>query len=245
MKTLRRARPLLSTLVEVGIAGAGPGDVQAAFAAAFEAVAGVQACMSRFEPHSDIGRFHALPVGAEVQVDSRTARVLQAAAWLHERSHGLFDIALGSAVRGWRCEGHRLVKLQAGVRLDLGGIAKGHAVDAAVEALQTAGCSSGWVNAGGDLRAFGALDLPVSLRDEERGGVRPFGRLSDGAFATSRFGGETPALAGSPHGPAAEAHVSVMAPLCLWADAFTKLVALSGRTDHPLLAEHGAHAWQH
>jgi thiamine biosynthesis lipoprotein len=39
--------------------------------------------------------------------------------------------------------------------------------------------------------------------------------------------------------------VSVAAPRCLWADALTKVVAISGDTAHPLLARHGAMAWQH
>ena len=41
------------------------------------------------------------------------------------------------------------------VRIDLGGIAKGFAVDRALEALRGFGISSGMVNAGGDLAAFG------------------------------------------------------------------------------------------
>jgi thiamine biosynthesis lipoprotein len=39
--------------------------------------------------------------------------------------------------------------------------------------------------------------------------------------------------------------VSVAAPRCLWADALTKIVAISGDAAHPLLARHGAKAWQH
>jgi thiamine biosynthesis lipoprotein ApbE len=39
--------------------------------------------------------------------------------------------------------------------VDLGGIAKGFAVDRAVKALKCAGLASGVVNAGGDLRVFG------------------------------------------------------------------------------------------
>jgi len=226
----RRARPLLGTLVEVGIT---VGKNDAAFDAAFDAVQTVQAIMSRFEPGSDIGRFHALPVGRSLTIDHRTADVLHAAAWLHAESAGLFDIAQGSAVGGWHCEGLRLTKRHENVRLDLGGIAKGYAVDCAVAALQAFGCEAGWVNAGGDLRAFGAVELPVALRDEQHGGVRPFGVLSNGAFATSHREG------------ANARHVSVMAPQCLWADALTKVVALSARTDHPLLAQQGARAWLH
>ena len=243
MSTQRRARPLLGTLVEVGMARLTIGG-SAAFDAAFRAIEAVQACMSRFEPASDVSRFHALPVSQSLLIDPLTAQVLQAAARLQAESAGLFDIALGTARDGWRCDGLRLTKLRADVQLDLGGIAKGHAVDCAVATLQAAGCTAGWVNAGGDLRAFGNLQLPVALRDEQQGGVRAFGVLSDGAFATSHFGRGTHSHIW-PADAAQGAHVSVMAPRCLWADALTKVVARSQDAQHPLLATLGAHAWLH
>jgi thiamine biosynthesis lipoprotein len=239
---MRRARPLLGTLVEVGA------DDALAIEHAFAAVAHVQARMSRFEASSDIGRFHALRPGEAIDVDAQTAEVLAVAAELQAQSGGAFDIALGSARDGWRIDGHTLRRLDAEVRLDLGGIAMGHAVDRGVAALRAAGCAAGNVNAGGDLRVFGELELPVLLRDEQGGGVRPFCWLNDGALATSRYAaGSRCALFASGRRDAArrERHISVAAPSCLMADALTKIVAVAGRTDHPLLARHGAIAWRH
>lgn len=237
----RRARPLLGTLVEVGVASGAP---DAAIEAAFAAVADVQRRMSRFDPASDIGRFNAASAGAVLEVDADTATVLAAAAQLHTQSGGLFDISLGR-YRGWQLDGRRLVKREAGTQLDLGGIAKGHAVDRAVAALREAGLAAGWVNAGGDLRAFGNVSVPIVLRDEHRGGARRFAALGDGAFATSDYRAAARArlhVAG-PAAPAA--HVSVAAPACLWADALTKVVALTRDPAHPLLAAHNAVAWLH
>ena len=240
----RRARPLLGTLVEVGA------DDARAIDAAFAAIERLQALLSRFEPASDVARFNALPAGGAIDVAAPTARLLALAARLHAASDGAFDVALGSG--GWRLEGRRLAKLDAATRLDLGGIGKGEAVDRAVRALRRAGCAAGYVNAGGDLSVFGALALPVVLRDEHGGGVRPFCELREGALATSRYaGGVRPSRSALwAHGaaagaPAIEAHVSVAAPRCVWADALTKVVAASGRLDHPLLARHGARAWRH
>lgn len=230
----RRARPLLGTLVEVG-ANAPPDVV----AAAFDAVAAVQQALSRFEPGSDVARFNALPAGGEVVVGPHAGTVLEAAAALSLDSGGAFDVALGSG--RWRLDGDRLRKLDPGTRLDLGGIAKGHAVDAAVQALRSQGTTSGWVNAGGDVRAFGSARLAIALRDEAHGGVRRFGTLCDAAFATSHFApGSRSALAG---GGAVPRHVSVRAPRAIWADALTKLAALGGYG--AVLARHGAKAWVH
>jgi thiamine biosynthesis lipoprotein len=48
--------------------------------------------------------------------------------------------------------------------LDLGGIAKGYAIDRAIEALRAAGCVSGLVNAGGDLRVYGRSEAVLLRR---------------------------------------------------------------------------------
>ena len=242
---LRRAQPLLGTLLEIGVRGSGDAG-HAALAAAFSAVREVQACLSRFETGSDVARFHTLRQGESLTMRPATRHVLAAARELHAATGGAFDISLGSAPEGWSCEGAQLHKLSAAVRLDLGGIGKGYAVDCAVQALIAHGCDSGWVNAGGDLRAFGGADVPVQLRDETSGGVRPFATLRDGAFATSHFDRcSRSQIIGGAHTRPVRAHVSVAAPLCLWADALTKVVALSGDTSHPLLTRFQASAWLH
>lgn len=239
---VRRAKPLLGTIVEVG-ALVQHACADGAVRAAFEAVADIQSRLSRFEPASDITRFHAIQSGTSVALGKHAHTVLMAAQILRDASGGLFDISLGTAPEGWRCEGSQLHKRSDYVRLDLGGIAKGYAVDHAVDALIANGCEAGWVNAGGDVRVFGDIDLPLSLRDEHAGGVQQFAKLRDGAFATSNFdrGSRSQAFAPIP----VQAHASVAAPLCLWADALTKLVAISGDTAHPLLARYGAQAWLH
>jgi thiamine biosynthesis lipoprotein len=245
VKWLRRARPLMGTLVEVGVHDSGIRSEEM-ICSAFNTLCEIQACLSRFEGGSDIARFHALSAGASLTVRSHTAEVLAAAHSLYEASDGLFDVTLRSAPGGWRCHGTRLHKLREEVRLDLGGIAKGYAVDVTVGTLIAAGCEGGWINAGGDMRAFGHARLPVSLRDEATGGVRAFATLSDGAFATSHYDRYSRSQAtDAPDGRTVRAHASVAAPLCMWADALTKLVAISGDASHPLLSRYGAQAWLH
>jgi thiamine biosynthesis lipoprotein len=233
---------LLGTLVEVGVRG-GATSSGHAIRAAFDAIVAVQSRLSRFDADSVIARFNAAPAGFSVALDPLTERPLGAARALCDESDQLFDITLGSAPHGWRLDAAGLHKLSAHATLDLGGIGKGHAVDCAVEALQSAGCEAGWVNAGGDVRVFGNAHVPLLLRDELDGGVRPFASLCDGAFATSHYGAasRSSAAAAKP----VRAHASVAAPLCLWADALTKLVAISANASHPLLERYEAQAWIH
>lgn len=250
---LRRARPLLGTLVEIGLA-ASPDAASdgAAFGSAFDAIVQAQRVLSRFEADSDVDRFHALDRLASMPVRPAMRDVLVAAQDLQHATGGDFDISVGTAPDGWRFDGERLHKLSDAVRFDLGGIGKGHAVDLAVAAMRRSGCRAGWVNAGGDLRAFGEVTVPVNLRDEASGGVRPFGTVRDGAFATSCFDAGSRSwlahrLSHRPlPGDRAHGHVSVAAPRCLIADALTKVVALRGEVAmRPLLARHGATAWVH
>jgi thiamine biosynthesis lipoprotein len=245
---VRRARPLLGTLVEVGLCGANASDDARMYAAcdiAFDTIATVQSCLTRFECGSDIARFNAAAADTWLDVQADTETVLSAARQLFDDSDGVFDVSLGSAPAGWLLRGRRLHKLQAAARLDLGGIGKGHAVDRAVQALLRAGFVGGWVNAGGDLRGFGTATVGLKLRDERRGGVVEFGRLHDAAFATSCFGRDARSRLCTRRGAAMPSHVSVAARSCLMADALTKVVAACGDAHHPLLARMGAQAWLH
>ena len=242
----RRARPLLGTFVDIGVrAEASAGLIDAAFAE----IEALQRCLSRFDAASDIARFNALPAGERLTPSAATLEVLSTAQELFVASAGLFDASAGTAPDGWACRDGWLHKLHPRTQLDLGGIGKGFAVDRAVQRLVERGAAAGWVNAGGDLRVFGDIELPITLRDEPGRGSRPFGGLCDGAFASSEYGpgararlAGTPCRAASRHGAT---RVSVAAPLCVWADALTKVVALSGDTSHPLLARHNALAWLH
>lgn len=248
-RCVRRAWPLLGTLVEAAVF-LPQEDPHAHSAAARQldsardAIRQVEQHLSRFLPDSDIGRFNAAAAGSVVTLHRSTATVLSAAQQLAVLSHGVFDPTCGSAPDGWSLARRQLTKHADQAQLDLGGIAKGYAVDRAVRALQHQGVRSGWVNAGGDLRVFGEATVPVLLRDEVAGGAHHFATLGDGAWASSYFGAHSHSVCWSAAG-AVQAHVSVAAPRCLWADALTKVVAATGDACHPALQWFGAHAWLH
>lgn len=91
---------------------------------------------------------------------------------------------------GWRAidvnEARRLVRLPAGVGLDFGGIAKGMAVDAALNLLEERGLTPAMVNAGGDLAVRSlppdAPHWPIAVPGKDEGWVIG---LKGGAVATS------------------------------------------------------------
>src|SRR5262249_31920306 len=160
----------------------------------------------------------------------------------------------------------RRVRFRSPAAIDLGGIAKGFAVDRAVEALRAEGAASGVVNAGGDLRVFGPEPSALHVRHpREPGRLLPFGTLRDAAFATSsdtftrrRWRGRVVSPLVHPRQGRACARArsaSVRAPTCLVADALTKVVMILGRRSAPILRAHAAsgflvtpegdvHAWE-
>lgn len=261
---MRRARPLLGTIVEIEVDGvAQAAAAKRAIAAAFEAVSLVQRLMSFHDADSDIGRINRSAFHAPVTVHPWTARVLRYAEALHAASDGLFDCAVGHELirRGLlpadgldyvspggfgavRLSADRSVCLTAPVAIDLGGIAKGYAVDRAIATLRAAGIRAATVNAGGDLRVMGDTDQPIYVHIPG-GGLLPVGSLRNGAIATSSSLA-TVARGGAPHrrasAPDRRAY-SVVAPSCVVADALTKILVQSGNPRHPCFDSFGATAF--
>ncbi|MGM9514333.1 FAD:protein FMN transferase [Roseateles sp. DB2] len=222
---LRRARPALGTVVELALRHPDSRQGAQCLEETFALLERLEGLLSRFRPEADIARFNALPGGEGLALQPATQRVMAVAAWLQRRSGGRFDPTLGSGAQAWQLRGGVLHKMQNGVQLDLGGIAKGFVVDRLLARLRRSGASWGSVNAGGDLRVFGPEPVPLLLRDESRGGLREFGQLADGAFASSHY---APGSRSQLHGldPEYDVQVAVAAPSALWADALCKLAAL-------------------
>ncbi len=97
-----------------------------------------------------------------IDIDAGTHQLLELSRRLHRLTHGVFDPCLparpGSLADlelSATPDVHWVI-CRAPLALDFGGIAKGYAVDRAIEALRECGCRAGLVNAGGDVRLFGA-----------------------------------------------------------------------------------------
>jgi thiamine biosynthesis lipoprotein len=271
---MRRAQPWLGTLVEITIADAlDDADLHLAFDRAFEAIAATHRLMSFHDPDSDVSRINRAAPAASIIVDARSARVLAAALALSEQSEGVFNPLCASRLVEWDylpapaggrpewdtpasvldLQGCRVIK-HAPAWIDLGGIAKGYAVDAAAAALAASGIQSACVNAGGDLLAFGADAWPVLVRDPAHPGAAGHAsEVRDCALATSAIYFSRKEHKGRPcsallHGREGwpvlrAASVSVSAPSCMMADALTKVVAATGDIHHPALGKHGAAAY--
>ncbi|UCH50037.1 MAG: FAD:protein FMN transferase [Betaproteobacteria bacterium] len=266
---VRRARPLLGTLVEITLAGQAESKLHEAADAAFAEIARIHELMSVHSKESDLYRVNNAAVGSAVPVDTRTWQVLNLAAEISGESNGVFDVTVGAAMmaRGAlprmvnglpdRQATYRdiellpgdCVRLQRELAIDLGGIAKGYAVDRAVCILRKHGVPAGCVNAGGDLRAFGDEVQTVHVRDPlEPAIARAEVKLRNRALATSANyagsrGFDSSGVVLDPRdkrGVVAGRSASVRAEDCAVADALAKCVLLTGTTSALLLRRFGA-----
>jgi thiamine biosynthesis lipoprotein len=253
----RRARPLLGTFVEITAAGASRSDLDAAIDAAFQAVTDVHRLMSPHEPESDVSRLNREASARAVTVHPWTYEVLRMAVELHEASGGVFDVTVPTHETRVRAvellTGHRVRLGRRAARIDVGGIAKGFAVDRAVDCLRDHGVPRGVVNAGGDLGAFGPDPHVILIRDprdprfvlcrvelrnealaSSGGSFDPF--QSSDAGVTAVIDPRTRTAARGVQG------ATVRAPSGVLADALTKIVMVLGEPAACLLAKYGANA---
>jgi len=255
--SLRRARPLLGTLVEIKATGADQ-VLSAAVDAAFAEIERVQRLMSFHDPNSDVSLLNRCAYKRAIKINPRTWAVLARAREIAKVSGGAFDVTVAPRLVKWgflpaadgaanlevKQDGYRRIELledcavrfREPAQLDLGGIAKGYAVDRAARALEEHGIRDYVVNAGGDLRV-GATAEAIHVRHPAcPQQLIPVGMLRTAAIATSadyftrkKIGGRYVHAIVAPSGgrPAKQrASVSVVAAECMTADALTKVAAL-------------------
>ncbi len=158
---------------------------------AFTQINKVDDLMSDYKSDSEISSVNREGFEKAVQLSPSTCEVLQRSIEFSKLTDGAFDITVGPLVELFRKAKNKQVlpnqdeiadarskvgfeKLKLddqnravqftveGMQLDLGGIAKGYAVDKAVETMQSHGAIGGMVDLGGDIRCFGA---PLKGRD--------------------------------------------------------------------------------
>jgi thiamine biosynthesis lipoprotein len=105
--------------------------------AAFDLVDRLEQGLSRFIENSDISRINNLAAGQSVRISRSTMECLLMSQRAFTQTSGFFDISLGTGLHGLDLVPQDFVVHAAenGIRLDLGGIGKGYAVDRAAEVL--------------------------------------------------------------------------------------------------------------
>ena len=192
---LRRfSHEAMNTVFEVHVAGADARYAAEAAHAAFALVDRLEGELSRFRPNSDITRINHLAAGERARVGEAALECLLIARHVYDLTGGAFDIAIGTGLSSLEIDADAFeVRAAAdGVRLDLGGIGKGYAVDLVAELLEEWGLERAFVHGG--FSSAVALEAPADsdgwplTLSDPREPSRVFCRLSMHQAALSASG---------------------------------------------------------
>ena len=259
----------MGTAIRVELWADDPAQGEAALRAVMAEMHRIDRAMSPHKADSELSIINRDAATRAVAISGEMVRLIRRAKEFSQLSGGAFDITYASVghlydyraqvrpsdaaiarARGAIGHQHLLLDEQAGtirfardgVRIDLGGFAKGHAVDKSVALLKDQGFEHGFVSAGGDSRVLGdrrGRPWTIAIRDPRRAGevvaVLP---LEDVSISTSgdyeRFFEQNgkrfhhlidPRTGESPEGVRS---VTILAPDGLTSEALSKTVFMLG-----------------
>ncbi len=178
----QRTATAMGTEISVELWAEGPDTAARAMDAVVEEMHRVEQKFSPYLPDSELSRVNREAAQSAVPVSLEFIGLLQQAQKVSKLSHGAFDVSYAAAGKlydfraGIKPGDHQLSEQlpninyqhitiaaaeqrvsfsQAGVSIDFGGIAKGHAVDRCIALLEKKGIKNAMVSAGGDSRLLG------------------------------------------------------------------------------------------
>ncbi len=208
---------IMGTRITVELWSEDRAQAEAAIDAVLDAMRHVDETMSTYKPTSEVSQVNAHAAEGPMRISGELFHILTESEKYSELTEGAFDITYASVgylydfrehvkptdaaiARALPAVDHRHVVLNPdqrtvrfstpGVRIDLGGIAKGYAVDLGIEALKARGITRAYVGAGGDSRIIGdrfGKPWMVGIRDPRKGEGSVITRipLTDAAISTS------------------------------------------------------------
>jgi FAD:protein FMN transferase len=210
------ARPMMGTEVSVHLWDEDQAHAEGLIAAVFDEASRIDELMSTYKPASRISEINRDAAQGPVYAGNELFTLIRRALDISVLTHGAFDITYDSVGQYYDFHAHkrpdaatvlrekalidyRRVELddtaqtvhfaQAGVRINLGGIAKGYVVERGIDILRHAGVTNAIVTAGGDTRLLGdrrGRPFMIGIRDPRADGKVAISiPLEDEAVSTS------------------------------------------------------------
>lgn len=266
---------MMGTVVEVTSPDKQSADI------AFKEIERIENLLSLYRDESEISQ---LNKQGRLRVSPETLFVIKRAGEFWQATQGAFDVTVAPLLELWGFSGgdyrvpdgtkikqtleligfdkvrisDNIIEFKVkGIRLDLGAIAKGYAVDCAVNKLKLVGINSALINAGGDIYCLGnknGLPWRVAIKSGQKPGFAGYLELKDKAVATSgnyeqyfsvgatRYCHILDPRTGKP-ADTGIASVTVIAEDCLTADALATSVFILGKEEgQELVKQFGAEA---
>jgi len=201
-KYVEKTIDIFGTQARISIFHNNVSEAFSAISAAFQELHRIDTLMSIFRKDSEISRLNEL--GFLRNMNEEVLYVIKKANYYSALSNGAFDISiqplieslessapLNSEIDYRRIEiSGRSVRLENGMKITLGGIGIGYAIDRACETLQHRKIEHALVNIGGDIKAIGGKDKNLAWKvgiknPENKGEFIQIIELKDAALATS------------------------------------------------------------
>ncbi len=215
-KTYRKSSVIMDTVVTITVVAHSREGADSAIDAAFGEIRRIEKLLSFWTGDSEIAAIYHNAGVRGVKVSAETREVIERSIDISEQTGGAFDPTVGPLMRLWdfhekkmpteeeitkniglvdykqmeidRENSTAFLKVK-GMSFDTGGIAKGYAVDRAVDVLKAEGIESGLVAIAGDIRGFGPKTWKIGIRDPRpenpEDGVMATVKLKDKAISTS------------------------------------------------------------
>lgn len=203
------ARVMLGTVIEIKVIDADPQKAKKALEDSFNEISRIEKLMSHFNPNSALSQLNRQGYSEDKELCALMAKAIE----ISKFTDGGFDVTVGPLINLWdfkakvpRVPSPQQVKqaqantgykninidsnknrivIKKGIDIDLGGIAKGYAVDQAIDVLEKEGIRTALVNAGGDIRAIGNKDWYIGLKDPRSEGILAGIKVKNKAVVTS------------------------------------------------------------
>ena len=242
---MTRCKVFLGTYVEISIGdhdGVSKSLALEATHEAFKEIALVQDRMNIHDKDSDLSKINRLAPLGKTKLEPCIQEVLLMARDLYQQSNGLFDCTYdpnldqdSNSFDDIQWFGDEYIAYKKPLSINLNGIAKGYAVDKAVQVLENFGIPNGLVNAGGDLRLFGDAPAAIYIRNPINPLlVNAIGNMKNIAIASS--GNYLQRHLFNPQRESTirtDSSFTVIAQQCVYADGLTKVLASLGHSKHP------------
>ena len=273
-------RMVMGTFARIVAIAPDEATAEACTASAFAELDRIEALMSFHRSDSELSRVNREAANGPVRISRATFEVLEQARHYSGLSGGAFDVTVGPLMDLWRAAAEanqapaeaELAAARAktgwsnvildsntstvqfkvpGMKVDLGGIAKGYAVDRSVDVMMRGGAAGGMIDLGGNIRCFGLTprgrshwyiaiqDPNVTPDDLDLGRTLLVLQIKEGAVSTSGHYRRFVTVAGRKQSHIVDpntgydneslASVTIIAPEATSADALSTAVSVLGR----------------
>jgi len=180
----------------------------------------IENLLSAYKPESEIYKINSASIGESVEISEETASLLKKALEFSRKTDGAFDITVKPLVDLWNInsenpsvpkaeeieqavravgyenvilEGNAVRFLKEGMKIDLGGAAKGYCADRAAEILESYGIRNALMDFGGNIYALGTNKNGAPWRI----GLQDPGKSRGEYFRIEELSGKTAVTSGS------------------------------------------------